>query len=136
MWGIHSFLKSNQTEMNWILQMETKQMDEAEAAISSDSMCKRYKCSSCPYISDSKSQYIYHKQFHRPRGAPYKCPKCSYNVSRKHLLNQHLKVHGLPPVKGEGILSPANSDQYGSDSDHGNSEFVWCYPFHYNKRSV
>jgi len=33
------------------------------------------------------------------------------------LLNQHLRVHGLPPVKGEGALGLSGSDQYGSDSD-------------------
>ena len=33
------------------------------------------------------------------------------------MLNQHLRVHGLPPVKGEGALGLSGSDQYGSDSD-------------------
>ena len=96
---------------------ELNQVDEVEM---SSEPGKRYKCCSCPYIIDSKSQFTYHKQFHRPRGAPYKCPKCSYNVSRRQLLNQHLKVHGLPPVKGEGLVAPVNNDQYGSDSDPGN----------------
>nr|CAD7410491.1 unnamed protein product [Timema cristinae] len=62
---------------------------------------KRYKCAGCPYVSNSKSQFLYHKQFHRPRGAPFKCGLCSYNVSRRHLLHQHLRVHGIlvPPQK-------------------------------------
>ena len=89
-----------------------------ETGVTSDSSSKRYKCAACPYVSDSKSQFVYHKQFHRPRGAPYKCPKCSYNVSRRHLLNQHLKVHGLPSVRADGGL-PSTSDHYGSDSDPG-----------------
>ncbi|XP_046463328.1 uncharacterized protein LOC124209404 isoform X7 [Daphnia pulex] len=77
---------------------------------------RRFRCSSCPYVSDNKSQYVYHRQFHRPRGAPYKCSQCSYNVSRRHLLNQHLSVHGLPPV---GLLDGEN---YASDSDAIGSE--------------
>ncbi|XP_071449130.1 uncharacterized protein [Hetaerina americana] len=57
---------------------------------------KRYSCVGCPYVSDSKSQFLYHKQFHRPRGvAPFKCSFCSYSVSRRHLLHQHLRVHGV-----------------------------------------
>ncbi|KAL0273642.1 UNVERIFIED_CONTAM: hypothetical protein PYX00_006270 [Menopon gallinae] len=54
---------------------------------------KRYKCRQCPYVSNSKTQFLYHKQFHRPRDAPFKCMYCSYNVSRRHLLYQHLRVH-------------------------------------------
>ncbi|KAI9559687.1 hypothetical protein GHT06_013692 [Daphnia sinensis] len=77
---------------------------------------KRFRCTSCPYVSDNKSQYVYHRQFHRPRGAPYKCSQCSYNVSRRHLLNQHLCVHGLPPI---GLL---DGDHYASDSDPIGSE--------------
>lgn len=56
---------------------------------------KRYKCATCPYITNSKSQYLYHKQFHKPRGGQYTCSYCSYNVSKRHLLHQHLKVHGI-----------------------------------------
>lgn len=54
---------------------------------------KRYKCRQCPYLSNSRTQFLYHKQFHRPRDAPFKCMYCSYNVSRRHLLHQHLRVH-------------------------------------------
>lgn len=56
---------------------------------------KRYKCLICPYITNSKSQYLYHKQFHKPRGGEYTCTHCTYNVSKRHLLHQHLKVHGI-----------------------------------------
>ncbi|RWS26307.1 zinc finger protein Xfin-like protein, partial [Leptotrombidium deliense] len=52
------------------------------------------KCDSCPFIAGTKTQLLYHKQFHRPnRNAPYKCSLCSYAVSYQHLLNQHLRVH-------------------------------------------
>ncbi|KAJ3657195.1 hypothetical protein Zmor_016214 [Zophobas morio] len=56
---------------------------------------KRFKCAVCPYVTNSKSQYTYHKQFHKPRGGQYTCTQCSYNVSKRHLLHQHLKVHGI-----------------------------------------
>ncbi|XP_045472161.1 zinc finger protein Xfin-like isoform X3 [Harmonia axyridis] len=56
---------------------------------------KRFRCLICPYVTNSKSQYTYHKQFHKPRGGQYSCTQCSYNVSKRHLLHQHLKVHGI-----------------------------------------
>ncbi|XP_044268724.1 zinc finger protein Xfin isoform X2 [Tribolium madens] len=65
---------------------------------------KRFKCMVCPYVTNSKSQYTYHKQFHKPRGGQYTCTQCSYNVSKRHLLHQHLKVHGISitPQKQNG----------------------------------
>lgn len=56
---------------------------------------KRYRCTACPYSSNSKTQFLYHKQFHRPRGAPFQCSLCSYNVPRRHFLQQHLRLHGI-----------------------------------------
>uniref|UniRef100_A0A1B6M9Q0 C2H2-type domain-containing protein n=1 Tax=Graphocephala atropunctata TaxID=36148 RepID=A0A1B6M9Q0_9HEMI len=58
-------------------------------------MNKRYRCSACPYVSNSKTQFLYHKQFHRPRRAPFQCSLCSYNVPRRHFLQQHLRLHGI-----------------------------------------
>lgn len=54
---------------------------------------KRYQCDACPYETDSKSQFAYHKSYHRPLGNPYKCNICSYSVTKKHLLMQHQKIH-------------------------------------------
>lgn len=67
---------------------------------------KRHKCNSCPYVTNSKSQYQYHKQFHKPRGGQYSCNQCGYNVSKRHLLHQHLKVHGInmSPQKSNDII--------------------------------
>ena len=78
---------------------------------------KRYKCVGCPYVSNSKSQFLYHKQFHRPRGAPFKCGLCSYNVSRRHLLHQHLRVHGIliPPQKSPTKTSDKETREDGTD---------------------
>lgn len=57
---------------------------------------KRHKCTECPYETNSKSQYMYHEQFHRTTvDTPYKCPECNYSVSKRHLLHQHLRVHGI-----------------------------------------
>lgn len=67
-----------------------------------DVEAKRYKCVTCPYITNSKSQYLYHKQFHKPRGGEYTCSYCSYNVSKRHLLHQHLKVHGISASQKQG----------------------------------
>ncbi|KAL4715178.1 hypothetical protein ACJJTC_012225 [Scirpophaga incertulas] len=63
---------------------------------------KRHKCTECPYETNSKSQYMYHEQFHRlPADTPYKCPECNYSVSKRHLLHQHLRVHGIISKKFE-----------------------------------
>lgn len=70
---------------------------------------KRYRCVCCPYVSNSKSQFLYHKQFHRHRGGPFKCEFCSYNVTKRHLLHQHLRVHG--------VAVPANKSPFKSGSD-------------------
>ncbi|GBP38057.1 Zinc finger protein 91 [Eumeta japonica] len=63
---------------------------------------KRHKCTECPYETNSKSQYMYHEQFHRlPADTPYKCQECNYSVSKRHLLHQHMRVHGIVPQKKE-----------------------------------
>ncbi|XP_035209997.1 uncharacterized protein LOC118184439 [Stegodyphus dumicola] len=55
---------------------------------------KRHICENCPYKTDNKTQYLYHKQFHRPNpSAPFKCTVCSYWATMQHLLTQHMKVH-------------------------------------------
>lgn len=81
----------------------TKMMDKGGGT---DGEAKRYKCLICPYITNSKSQYLYHKQFHKPRGGEYTCTYCTYNVSKRHLLHQHLKVHGVDTNQklGEDVI--------------------------------
>lgn len=68
---------------------------------------KRFKCCSCPYVTNNKSQYLYHKQFHRLRGAPFKCNICSYNVTKRHLLHQHLKIHGVKRAQFKNCIKDA-----------------------------
>lgn len=71
---------------------------------------KRHKCIECPYETNSKSQFMYHEQFHRlPADTPYKCPECNYSVSKRHLLHQHLRVHGIKRIETEAELEAAQS---------------------------
>ncbi|XP_076370610.1 uncharacterized protein LOC143256804 [Tachypleus tridentatus] len=57
-------------------------------------MFKKYSCDGCPYKTDNRSQFLYHKQFHRPNSlAPHRCTVCSYWAKRQHLIIQHMKVH-------------------------------------------
>lgn len=70
-------------------------LNKMSEKINNDSEGKKFRCLTCPYVTNSKSQYTYHKQFHKPRGGQYTCSHCSYNVSKRHLLHQHLKVHGI-----------------------------------------
>uniref|UniRef100_T1IPP2 C2H2-type domain-containing protein n=1 Tax=Strigamia maritima TaxID=126957 RepID=T1IPP2_STRMM len=67
---------------------------EGEAALFVSVQMKRYSCDHCPYTSNSKTQYLYHKQFHRTsKVGPFKCTHCSYSVTKSHLLLQHIKLH-------------------------------------------
>lgn len=75
---------------------------------------KRHKCTECPYETNSKSQFMYHEQFHRlPADTPYKCPECNYSVSKRHLLHQHLRVHGIAikKIESEAELEASTSLQ-------------------------
>ncbi|KAL5021317.1 hypothetical protein ScPMuIL_000472 [Solemya velum] len=80
---------------------------------------KRHHCEKCPYTSNSKNDFLYHKQFHRPKpAAEFKCEHCDYWVTHKRLLKQHTKLHEeIPVVNNPGALgvfsahsSPCKSD--------------------------
>jgi len=74
---------------------------------------KRHKCEKCPYTSNSKNDYLYHKQFHKPKpGAEFKCQLCEYWVTHRRLLKQHMKVHEAAesPNKSSVQSSPCKSD--------------------------
>lgn len=76
--------------------------EQPESLSTPNTSTKRHKCTECPYETNSKSQFMYHEQFHRlPADTPYKCPECNYSVSKRHLLHQHLRVHGIFTKKGE-----------------------------------
>lgn len=91
---------------------------------------KRHKCIECPYETNSKSQFMYHEQFHRlPADTPYKCPECNYSVSKRHLLHQHLRVHGIATkrTETEAELEASTSTQNKLDFQINLDEipFVW-----------
>ncbi|KAK7114642.1 zinc finger protein 142-like isoform X2 [Littorina saxatilis] len=55
---------------------------------------KRHRCEKCPYTTNSKNDFLYHKQFHRPKpAAEYKCEHCDYWVTHRRLLRQHMRLH-------------------------------------------
>lgn len=70
------------------------QLNQFDEGDTSPQKIKRHMCEHCPYKTDNKTQYLYHKQFHRPNpSAPFKCNVCSYWATMQHLLTQHLRVH-------------------------------------------
>ncbi|KAG1704380.1 Zinc finger protein 91 [Nymphon striatum] len=70
---------------------------------------KKFFCDHCPYESDNRTQFLYHKQFHRTiRPNAHKCRFCSYSVSRLHLLRQHQKVHALNDASSDSDFSERN----------------------------
>ncbi|XP_064466400.1 zinc finger protein 142-like isoform X2 [Ornithodoros turicata] len=77
----------------------------------SGQVTKRHICEQCPYTSDNKTQYLYHKQFHRPnKHAPFKCTHCSYWSTHNHLMAQHMKIHKpSDPVKVQPEISMTSS---------------------------
>lgn len=73
---------------------EQKPIVEALPRLPMKTDAKKHSCEHCPYMSDNKTQYLYHKQFHRPnKNAPHKCTHCNYWSTHSHLMAQHLKVH-------------------------------------------
>lgn len=73
----------------------SSQIQNCKSSVLENVPIKRYRCSDCPYESNSKSQFTYHEQFHKANDAPFKCDVCNYQVSKRHLLHQHMKVHGF-----------------------------------------
>lgn len=72
---------------------------------------KRHKCEKCPYTTNSKNDFLYHKQFHRPKPtADYKCDFCDYWVSHRRLIKQHMKVHEEHGYYSDTVATPAKSD--------------------------
>ena len=76
------------------------------------------RCDGCPFVAGTKTQLLYHKQFHRPnRGAAYKCSLCSYAVSHQHLLNQHFKVHANDGVDAVALYQPQDENNFSDSLD-------------------
>uniref|UniRef100_A0A336MSB2 CSON006454 protein n=1 Tax=Culicoides sonorensis TaxID=179676 RepID=A0A336MSB2_CULSO len=81
---------------------QTQQQQKMDISISLE---KKYKCQFCPYESNSKSQLQYHSSFHNQKSLigdeteVFNCKYCTYTVSRRHLLLQHLKMHGNEAIE-------------------------------------
>uniref|UniRef100_A0A1B0GKX8 C2H2-type domain-containing protein n=1 Tax=Lutzomyia longipalpis TaxID=7200 RepID=A0A1B0GKX8_LUTLO len=91
---------------------------EAQVVVKS----KRYNCTACPYVTDSKSQFVYHKSFHKPRGEQFKCTYCTYNVTKKHLLNQHIKLHRNEEISADNANDVRAPVQYDNPQTFENVE--------------
>lgn len=121
--GLPPLVMSNATSTSTSILPTPMQTDTSDAATepepdpevvpisNSSSRAKRYQCPACPYVTDSKTQFAYHKSFHRPRGDPYQCSECSYNVTKKHLLIQHQKTHTAPVSEPSRELSLVSSKE-------------------------
>lgn len=71
---------------------------------------KRHNCEKCPYMTNSKNDFLYHKQFHRPKpAAEYKCEHCDYWVTHRRLLKQHVRLHGEDYREDSTTSSPTKS---------------------------
>lgn len=76
---------------------------------------KRYKCNICPYTTNSKNDFLYHKQFHRQKStSEFKCDYCDYWVTHRRLINQHMKMHEAAG-QSTGNTSPVSSSPCKSD---------------------
>ncbi|KAG0416707.1 hypothetical protein HPB47_006197 [Ixodes persulcatus] len=75
---------------------------------------KKHTCDCCPYASDNKTQYLYHKQFHRTnKNAPYKCTHCTYWSTHSHLMAQHQRVHRIGEANGMPQHTPDGTPHSG-----------------------
>ena len=73
---------------------------------------KRYRCEKCPYGSNNKNDFLYHKQFHRPKpSAEHKCDHCDYWVTQRRLLLQHMRLHedGVPTTRYPSSRQPVDA---------------------------
>ncbi|GIX76693.1 zinc finger protein 271 [Caerostris extrusa] len=96
---------------------------------------KRHICESCPYKTDNKTQYLYHKQFHRPNpSAPFKCTVCTYWATMQHLLTQHMKVHSDAEAEGEASSPKQQNFQVTTDKPESESDWTEKMSVVYVKR--
>ncbi|XP_066972811.1 zinc finger protein 142-like isoform X4 [Macrobrachium rosenbergii] len=75
----------------------------SQAPNQQDDGSRQFLCGACPFETRSRSKLMHHRQFHKPKGLPFKCPHCTYNVTRRHLLSQHIRVHGVDPGPDDGL---------------------------------
>ncbi|ROT61629.1 hypothetical protein C7M84_020567 [Penaeus vannamei] len=86
-------------------------------------------CDSCPFETRSRAKLMHHRQFHKPKGLPFRCPHCTYNVTRRHLLSQHIRVHGMDPVLDDSIeVSSVNDNNQADDRSNSPSPSLTITP--------
>ncbi|XP_060075259.1 zinc finger protein 208-like [Ylistrum balloti] len=100
---------------------------------------KRHRCEKCPYTSNSKNDYLYHKQFHKPKeNAEFKCHLCDYWVTHRRLLKQHMKVHEInhqsPAAKSTN--SSAQSSPCKSDFSESSSIYDMVQLANYKQKVI
>ncbi|CAG0901071.1 unnamed protein product [Darwinula stevensoni] len=74
--------------------VEVKEYEDSEGeggkeGGSSDAI-RAWHCPECPYTATTKSQYYYHRQYHKPGLSTRKCMYCSFNTDNERLLSQHM----------------------------------------------
>ena len=68
---------------------------------------KIYKCPKCSYQTSRKYTFDRHKSVHSDTKA-YWCPDCDFETTRSYRLKKHLKKHGssIPPLPKKCIKQP------------------------------
>ncbi|XP_069113181.1 zinc finger protein 142-like [Argopecten irradians] len=100
---------------------------------------KRHRCEKCPYTSNSKNDYLYHKQFHKPKeNAEFKCHLCDYWVTHRRLLKQHMKVHEVyhPSPAAKSTNSSAQSSPCKSDFSESSSIYDMVQLANYKQKVI
>ncbi|XP_050399121.2 zinc finger protein 208 isoform X1 [Patella vulgata] len=97
---LHQHMKIHSKDQGWYKEQKTptsspqKNFPSTSDQFDDDSLPRKHICEKCPYTTNSKNDFIYHKQFHRPKpSAEFKCEFCDYWVTHKRLLKQHMKLH-------------------------------------------
>ncbi|WAR11682.1 ZN845-like protein [Mya arenaria] len=105
--------KNSQESQYPVTPVKNKSGSPAVGVRRSPPINKRHRCEKCPYSTNSKNDFLYHKQFHRPKPtADYKCDYCDYWVSHRRLIKQHMKVHeeGYSVETSDVEVTPSKSD--------------------------
>ena len=111
---LNDMRNSQETEYPRTPVKSSKSKSSAVHIAKSPQVAKRHRCEKCPYTTNSKNDFLYHKQFHRPKPtADFKCDYCDYWVSHRRLIKQHMKVHDENYVMDTGHspeVTPSKSD--------------------------
>ncbi|XP_037904007.1 uncharacterized protein LOC119647229 isoform X3 [Hermetia illucens] len=93
-----------------------KDSEQEGQASSGGARPRQQQCPLCPFVSESKSQMMYHNSLHKCKADFYQCQICDYICSKKQLLNQHMKIAHEDKPDIEIDLSTCNNDTIGSQA--------------------